>query len=94
MVCGRCLFAPTFEELIYRLAICSTLLAWIGRWPTVFVSGLVFGFIHIANDVAGPDNFIAGYFFAWAYLRSGSLAVQIAMHAAGNLVVALLQPAV
>lgn len=89
-----CLFAPTFEELIYRVALCSTLVAWIGRWPTVFVSGGIFGLIHIANGVAGPDNFVAGYFFAWAYLRSGSVAVPIALHAGGNLVVALVAPSI
>lgn len=66
----------------------------IGRWPTVIVSGAIFGLIHIVNGVAGPDNVVAGYFFAWAFLRSGSIALPTAMHAGGNLVVALLQPTI
>lgn len=89
---SACLFAPVFEELVFRLALCSTLVAWIGRWPTVFVSGALFGTVHFVYDNAGPDNFVAGYFFAWAYLRSGSIALPIGLHAAGNLVVALVNP--
>jgi membrane protease YdiL (CAAX protease family) len=89
---SACVFAPVFEELVFRVALCSTLLPWIGRWGTVFVSGAIFGLAHFVYSNAGPDNFVAGYFFAWAYLRSGSVAVPIGLHAAGNLVVALLQP--
>jgi hypothetical protein len=94
VVPSACLFAPVFEELVFRLALCSTLVVWIGRWPTVFVSGALFGAVHFVYDNAGPDNFVAGYFFAWAYLRSGSIALPIGLHAAGNLVVALVNPSI
>jgi membrane protease YdiL (CAAX protease family) len=87
-----CIYAPVFEELVYRVALCSALVPWIGRWPTVIASGAIFGLVHITYGVGGPDNFIAGYFFAWAYLRSGSVSVPIAMHAAGNLIAVLLHP--
>jgi membrane protease YdiL (CAAX protease family) len=84
------IFAPVFEELVFRLALCSTLVAWIGRWPTVVVAGSLFGAIHLTNGVAGPDNMVAGYFMTWAFLRSGSLAVPLGLHAGGNLIVVLL----
>ena len=87
-----CLFYPVYEELVYRVALCSALVAVIGRWPTVVASGAIFALAHVAYGTASPDNFVAGYFLAWAYLRSGSVALPIAMHAAGNLVVFLLQP--
>jgi membrane protease YdiL (CAAX protease family) len=87
-----CIYAPVFEELVYRVALCSALVPWVGRWPAVIVSGAIFSLIHIANGVAGPDNFIAGYFFAWAYLRSGSAAVPMALHAGGNLIGVLVHP--
>jgi uncharacterized protein len=87
-----CIYAPVFEELVFRVALCAALVPWIGRWPTVIVSGAIFGLVHITNGVAGPDNFIAGYFLAWAYLRSESLTVPIALHAAGNLIIVLLAP--
>jgi membrane protease YdiL (CAAX protease family) len=87
-----CIFAPVYEELAYRAALCSTLLPYLGRWPTIFVSGAIFAAVHFAYGTAGPDNFVAGYFFAWAYLRSGSVAVPMALHASGNLLAILLQP--
>lgn len=87
-----CIFYPAYEELVYRVALCSALVPWIGRWPTVVVSGALFALVHVVYGTAGPDNFVAGYFFAWAYLRSGSVALPMAMHAGGNLVVFLLQP--
>jgi uncharacterized protein len=87
-----CIFYPVLEELLYRVILCSVLVAWIGKWPTVFVSGMIFGLVHVMYGVAGPDNFVGGYFLAWAYLRSGSVTVPIAMHSGGNLLVLLVQP--
>jgi CAAX protease family protein len=87
-----CIYAPVFEELVFRVALCSALVPWVGRWPTVIASGAIFSLVHITYGVGGPDNFIAGYFMAWAYLRSGSVAVPIAMHASGNLIGELLRP--
>jgi membrane protease YdiL (CAAX protease family) len=89
---NACIYAPVFEELVFRVALCSALVAWVGRWPTVIASGAIFSLLHIAYGVGGPDNFIAGYFMAWAYLRSGSVAVPMAMHASGNLLGVLLHP--
>ncbi len=34
-----------------------------------------------------PDNLVAGFFVAWAYLRSETIVIPIALHALGNLVV-------
>lgn len=82
-----CLEAPLYEETIYRFALCVGVVAFAGRWPAIIVSGLVFAWLHFVYGNPGPDNFVAGYVLAWAFLRSGSLAVPIVLHALGNLFV-------
>jgi membrane protease YdiL (CAAX protease family) len=86
------IYWPVLEELVFRVALCSALVAWIGTWPTVFASGAIFAAVHFVYGNPSPDNFVAGYFMAWAYLRSGSVAVPLAMHAGGNLIIVLLRP--
>ena len=44
--------------------------------------GMVRGVVLISGK---PDNFIAGFFLTWAYLKGGSLAVPVVLHALGNL---------
>ena len=76
--------APILEESVYRLALCVPLAALCGpRW-TIAVSGAVFAALHFVYGNPGPDNFIAGYFLAWAYLKSGTLMIPMALHALGN----------
>ena len=82
-----CVFAPLLEEPIYRIALCVPLVAVLGTWPTVVVSGVVFGLLHVLYGNPGPDNAVAGFFLAWAYLRSGSVYVPVLLHSAGNLFV-------
>ena len=38
-----------------------------------------------STAIPGPDNLIAGFFLAWAFLKSGSIIVPLALHALGNL---------
>ena len=59
----------------------------IGPWGTIFLSGCAFGALHFLYGNPAPDNFIAGYFLAWAYLKSGSVVVPIVLHSLGNLFV-------
>ncbi len=81
-----CVFAPLVEETIYRLAICSPLAGTLGPTAAILVSGMTFAALHFVYGNPGPDNFLAGYVLAWAYLKSGSLAVPIVLHALGNAV--------
>lgn len=80
--CGT---VPWFEEGIYRLALCVPLVTR-RQWPVIVVSGVVFALLHVAYGNAAPDNIVAGYVLAWAFLRSGSILVPIALHALGNAV--------
>lgn len=76
--------APLVEETIYRWVLVTGIAAVAPRWLAVVVSGAVFAYLHFLYGSAGPDNFIAGYFFAWMYLRSGSIVVPMVFHAMGN----------
>ena len=40
--------------------------------------------LHFFYGNPGLDNFVGGYVFAWAYVRSGSLYVPMTLHALGN----------
>jgi uncharacterized protein len=76
--------APFVEEAIYRWVLVTAIAALGGRWLAVLISGAIFAYLHFLYGNPGPDNFIGGYFFAWMYLRSGSILTPIAFHAIGN----------
>ena len=85
MFVQMCVLAPIFEEATYRFALCTGLVPVIKPWGTIFVSGLIFGALHFLYGNPGPDNLIAGYFLAWAYLKSGTIFVPVVLHSLGNL---------
>jgi membrane protease YdiL (CAAX protease family) len=81
-----CICAPLAEEVIYRLAICPPATALFGPKTAIAVSGVAFAAAHVLGGNPGPENQIAGFLLAWAYLKSGSLVVPITLHFLGNLV--------
>jgi membrane protease YdiL (CAAX protease family) len=88
-----CISAPVLEEALYRLVLCVALVRIAGPWWTIFVSGAIFAALHFVWGNASPDNFIAGYFLAWAFLKSGSVLTPIVLHSLGNLCVLALHVA-
>lgn len=86
-----CLEAPLVEEVFYRLALCGALVSLVGPRTAFVVSGLVFAELHWIYGNANPENQVGGFILAWMYLRSGSLMVPIAFHAAGNFSLVLAQ---
>lgn len=76
-------YAPIFEELLFRSLLCFALRPTLGIRTTIIVSGALFALMHWPGN-PGPDNQVAGFVLAYVYLRSESLAVPIAMHAGGN----------
>lgn len=82
---SECLMAPPIEEVIYRLALCVPLTAILPRGAVIVASGLVFGLAHVLAGVGEATHFVMGFFFAWAYLKSGSIVVPVAFHALNNL---------
>ncbi len=89
-----CINAPLLEETVYRFVLCVAAVAVLGPVPAIVLSGIAFGALHVVAGVASPDNLIAGFILAWAFLKSGSLAVPIALHALGNLCIVAAQIAV
>jgi uncharacterized protein len=79
-----CISAPIHEELVYRVLLTIALLPLLGFYGTVVAGGGVFAMIHVLGGNPGPDNLIAGFFLQWAYMRSGTVLVPLAMHASGN----------
>jgi membrane protease YdiL (CAAX protease family) len=88
-----CISAPVLEEALYRLVLCVALVRIAGPWWTIFASGAIFAALHFVWGNASPDNFIAGYFLAWAFLKSGSILTPIVLHSLGNLCVLALHVA-
>jgi len=82
-----CVVAPLAEEATYRLGLCTGAVGSLKPWGTIAASGIAFGALHVLYGNPGTDNLIAGFFLAWAYLKSGSILVPIALHSLGNLCV-------
>ena len=82
--------APVCEELIFRVLLCTALRAWVGDRVNVAISGVAFAAMHFHAGNAAPNNVLAGFLFAWLFLKSGSWIVPLAFHVLGNLVVGLL----
>jgi membrane protease YdiL (CAAX protease family) len=85
-----CLVAPVLEEMIYRFILCVAAMAILGPVATIIISGIVFAALHFVYGNPCLDNVVAGYGLAWAFLKSRTILVPMALHAAGNLTVGLL----
>ncbi|HVW00323.1 MAG TPA: CPBP family intramembrane glutamic endopeptidase [Planctomycetaceae bacterium] len=79
-------YAPVIEELVYRSLLCFALQPVAGTKVIILISGTVFAAMHWVYGNPSPENQLGGFLLAYAYLRSGTIAVPIAMHSAGNAV--------
>jgi len=77
--------APVLEELVHRFLLCTILAGMFATMRAVVVSGLFFALIHFLRGNLDVSNAVAGFLFAWAFLRSRSLIVPVLFHASGNL---------
>jgi len=88
---GHCVYYPLVEELLYRLVLCTPLVALLGPWYAIVVSGVAFGGLHVLYGNPAPTNLVAGYLLAWAYIRSDSILVPIVWHSLGNAAILIVQ---
>jgi membrane protease YdiL (CAAX protease family) len=88
-----CINAPILEEVVYRFILCVPATALARPLGAIVLSGAAFAALHVATGVASPDNLIAGYILAWAYLKSGSLFVPVTLHLLGNSCVLIVEVA-
>jgi len=79
-----CVLAPIVEEATYRLTLCTAAVSILSARQTIVLSGVLFALLHVLYGNPGADNVVAGFFLAWAYLKSGSILVPILLHAFGN----------
>lgn len=85
------IFAPLFEEVIYRGLVQTTLVEWFGanrRWMIITVAAAFFASMHFASASwqALPALFCLAMVLGWVYERTGSLLPCFIIHAGFNLV--------
>jgi membrane protease YdiL (CAAX protease family) len=86
---GSVVFAPVFEELIFRGLLYGTLRTRLA-WPLAAVaSALVFALAHGYGAAGFLSVFLSGALWAWVYERTGSLLPSMAAHIVNNATVAL-----
>jgi membrane protease YdiL (CAAX protease family) len=83
---SMCLNAPLEEELVYRALLIFAIAPTCGDLGSIFISGIVFAAIHVLGGNPGPDNQVAGFMLAWAFIKSRTILVPMALHSAGNLI--------
>jgi membrane protease YdiL (CAAX protease family) len=74
------------EEFIFRGYMTQGLLLMLKKpWPTAFVSGLLFGSLHIANGIPQALNAtVFGIVCAVIAIRTGGIALSFGLHLANN----------
>jgi membrane protease YdiL (CAAX protease family) len=86
---GSIVFAPLFEELIFRGVLYGTLRGRLA-WPLAALgSALVFAVAHGYGVAGFLSVFLSGLLWAWVYERTGSLLPAMAAHVANNAGVAV-----
>jgi membrane protease YdiL (CAAX protease family) len=88
-VLAAVVFAPIFEEVIFRGLLYGSLRARLS-WPTAaLASALVFGLAHGYGPTGFASVLVSGLLWAWIYERTGSLLPCIAAHVINNAAVAV-----
>ncbi len=77
------IFAPLFEEVIFRGVILGSVRSRSGVIAAWLISSLCFGLAHgVPSQIVA--TFVIGLILGYAYLRSGSLLTSMALHAMNN----------
>jgi len=82
-ILGVCVATPIVEETLFRGLLFAGLVQWVPAWLAALVSALLFSMWH-AEPYRLVILGVMGLGFAFAYYRTGSLWVPIAMHATIN----------
>jgi membrane protease YdiL (CAAX protease family) len=89
-VIATCVLAPIFEEMLFRGVLLRAFLTQHARWAAICYSALLFGAAHL-NVYQFLLAFWLGLLLGWLYERSRSLVPCIALHAAVNTAVVVLE---
>jgi membrane protease YdiL (CAAX protease family) len=83
---GLAITAGICEEVLMRGFLIWYLAHWLGLWPAVLVSGIIFGLGHAYQGRAGVfKTGVVGWFAGALYVGSGSLLWGMVLHAAIDL---------
>ena len=82
-IIGACLLAPVLEEMLFRGIILRSFLQQYSRWTAIIASAALFGLAHM-NIYQFMVGMLLGVIAGWLYERSHSLLPCIALHAAYN----------
>ncbi len=93
LVLGLVVFAPVFEELLFRgflLSRMSILLSEKKQWVAIFITSLLFAVLHLQyNLIIMAYIFLIGLFMSTMKLKTGNLWLSIIFHITGNLIAAV-----
>jgi membrane protease YdiL (CAAX protease family) len=92
MVVYVCILAPVLEEMLFRGIILRSFLQQYSKWAAIVGSATLFGVAHM-NLYQYVTALIIGLVLGWLYERTRSLLPCIALHAAYNTSVTLLDDA-
>lgn len=81
-----CIYAPLLEELLFRSLLIFAVRPTLGDRGAIVTSGVLFAAMHVIGGNASPENQIAGFVFAWAFVQSGTVVVPLSWHAIGNMI--------
>ena len=81
---GSCLVIPIAEELLYRGVVFKRLRVFLGVWPAIMFSAIIFGIMH-ANFVQFLYAGILGVLLAFLLQTTGKLYAPILGHIAANI---------
>jgi membrane protease YdiL (CAAX protease family) len=82
-IIGACVLAPVLEEMLFRGVILRSFLNQYSRWVAIVGSAALFGLAHM-NIYQFAVGMILGIIAGWLYERTRSLLPCIALHAAYN----------
>ncbi len=88
-VVGSVLFAPLFEEVVFRGILFATLRRALRPGVAIVVSGAIFGIAHGYGVLGFLDVALSGMLWAWAFEKTGSVLPGMGAHAVTNLVVSI-----
>lgn len=77
-------YAPVVEEIVFRSLLCFSVAPTLGTRSRILLSGTLFAAMHWIYGNPSPENQLGGFFLAYAFVRSNTIAVPIALHASGN----------
>ncbi|MBQ0058532.1 MAG: HAD-IA family hydrolase [Lachnospiraceae bacterium] len=80
-----CFFGPVVEELIFRGLIYRRLKDYMGMWPAIWLTPLIFAVYHM-NLSQGIFAFLLGMCMTAMYEKTGKLWVSILLHITNNFV--------